>query len=129
MIGSQIESIVREQTGLGPMSVTQANYLQIVIRAAFYSESAVLVMFLEGKKMTVYLMPTDQPNSITPSQSSPLAKQKYEQHKEKAKEWLNKLLDKTKDFSGLKVFYNFKIVHNLPAHVRNGEKIQWQSNP
>lgn len=129
MRGSQIESIVRDQTGLGPLTTSQANYLQIVMRAAFYSESTVLVMYLEGQKMTIYLMPTDTPDEMNPSKSPPMSKQKYEQHKNKAQEWLSKLLDKSKDFAGLRAFYDFKIVLDLPAYVRNSEKLAWQSNP
>jgi hypothetical protein len=127
--GSKIEEIIREQTGIGPMTTNQAQYFQVLIRAAFHCEGGVLVMYLEKEgQMTIYLMPTDQPNEQNPSLSPSLSKQKFDSYNRQANEWLEKLLKKSKDFSGLTAFYEFKIVHRLPKDVVESERLRDQAS-
>lgn len=128
LAGSKIEEIIREQTGLGPLTPKQGQYLQVLTRAAFHSEGGVLVMHLDQKsQMTIYLMPTDTPSEQNPSMSPPLSKEKYETYESTANKWLEKLLSKSKDFAGLTAFYAFKIVRKLPRDVIESERIHDQT--
>lgn len=74
-------------------------------------------------------MPTNEPNEDRPSYSEPMSVEDYNLYKHVAQECLDKLLTKTKDFSGLSLFYKFKIVREIPKTVKKSEKIPpWQSN-
>jgi hypothetical protein len=125
-IHSEIEKIIREQTGIGPLVPQQANYLQVLIRAAFHAQSAVLVMYIFDGVNFIYLMPTNGPDNYRAIKSTPLSKSEFDEYKDVAEIWLEKLLKETKDFAGLTAYYTFKIVRTLPKDVKEGEKIAWQ---
>jgi hypothetical protein len=118
-----LEKLIRKETGVGALSPQHMAWLQTLVKVAFRSKSSVLIFYAEHQKNSIYLFPTDEPNSTSPRQSIPLVKEKFNENIKKANDMLKTINEQTECFAILAPYYKIKIVRELPAKVKTSDKI------
>jgi hypothetical protein len=108
---SQIERIIRRDTGIGPLAPSHLAWLQTLIKVAFKTKSSVFIIYTEQRQNTIYLMPTDEPEDS------------FKKNLKEANFMLKTMKDKTEFFASLTPYYKIKIVRALPLKVRNSESV------
>jgi len=118
-----IEKLIRNQTGLGPLTANHIGWLQGIAKVAFKTKSSGIVFYTEKSKHFIYLFPTDEPDAHEPRKSKPIDESQFIQYYKAANIMLKSLLEQTKSFSSLVPYYKIKIVRTLPDKVIKSEKL------
>lgn len=119
----QLEQMIRKQTGIGPLSPNHILWLHQLIKFAFYSKSAAVILFAENTQNYIYAMPTDEPDHEKPRNSQPIDEETFKKHSGKANNMLKKASEKTEAFASLVPYYKIKIVREFPDKVKKSENL------